>query len=160
MSEQGRKYDSVLSAQYGGKHYKEKGIQPIEYAYANDLNFFQGNVVKYVTRYKDKKGVEDLKKAIHYLQMILEFEYKVLTNFSYSDEQSENIPQEELQSHVKQIPRKPIQCEYCDHGWLPWPYSAKKEGSPCHMCLSGELSEIVSDIRCVDNKAQVVRSAL
>ena len=99
MSEQGRKYDSVLSSQHGGKHYKEKGIQPIEYANANELSFFQGNVVKYVTRYKDKKGVEDVKKAIHYLQMILEFEYDVFTDFAYSDE--EDISQEELENYVK-----------------------------------------------------------
>lgn len=101
MYEQGRKYDSVLSAQHGGKHYKEKGIQPIEYANANELSFFQGNVVKYVTRYKDKKGVEDVKKAIHYLQMILEFEYDVFTDFAYSDE--EDISQEELESYVKEF---------------------------------------------------------
>lgn len=109
MSEQGRKYDSVLSSQHGGKHYKEKGIQPIEYANANDLSFFQGNVVKYVTRYKDKKGVEDVKKAIHYLQMILEFEYGVLTDFSYSDTeeieelQTEDISEDTLSNYLKTL---------------------------------------------------------
>lgn len=121
MSEQGRKYDSVLSAQHGGKHYKEKGIQPIEYANANDLSFFQGNVVKYVTRYKDKKGVEDVKKAIHYLQMILEFEYNVFTDFAYSDEA--DISQEELKSYVNSVvesDKERLWCPPVEDGGNPW----------------------------------------
>ena len=60
-----------LEKQVGGQHYKSKGIQPIEYIHANDLDFFQGNVVKYVTRYKEKNCAEDIKKAIHYCEMIL-----------------------------------------------------------------------------------------
>ena len=77
---------SILDVQHGGTHYKSKGVQPVEYAHANDLSFFQGNVVKYVTRYKDKKGVEDVKKAIHYLQMILEFEYDIKSSVEYGEE--------------------------------------------------------------------------
>lgn len=77
---------SILDVQYGGGHYLSKKIQPVEYVHANDLTFFQGNVVKYVTRYKDKKGAEDVKKAIHYLQMILEFEYDVKSTVEYSEE--------------------------------------------------------------------------
>lgn len=68
---------SALDKQEGGSHYKGKGIQPVEYIKSNDLDYFQGNVVKYVTRHKDKGGKEDIKKAIHYLEMILEFEYGV-----------------------------------------------------------------------------------
>lgn len=55
-------------------HY-EGAITPVEYIVANDLNFFEGNVVKYVTRHKRKNGVEDIRKAIHYLQMILKYDY-------------------------------------------------------------------------------------
>lgn len=65
----------ALETQEGGDHYKKLGIQPVEYIQANNLDFFQGNVVKYVTRHKDKKGAEDIRKAIHYLQMILEMQY-------------------------------------------------------------------------------------
>jgi len=50
------------------KHYKELKIEPIDYIEANDLNFNIGNVVKYVSRYKRKNGVEDLKKAKWYLE--------------------------------------------------------------------------------------------
>lgn len=65
---------SALESQVGGGHYKSKGIQPWEYITANSLGFFEGNVVKYVTRYKDKSGVEDLKKARHYLDYLIELE--------------------------------------------------------------------------------------
>ena len=56
------------------KHYEAK-ITPVEYIYANDLDFFRGNVVKYVSRDKRKNGAEDIRKAIHYLQMILKYDY-------------------------------------------------------------------------------------
>ena len=61
--------------QVGGSHYRNYAIQPIEYIVANGLSFLAGNVVKYVTRYKDKNGLEDINKAIHYLELIKEFEY-------------------------------------------------------------------------------------
>lgn len=63
-----------LQIQVGGAHYKQYNIQPIEYAMANGLNYCQANVVKYVTRYKDKGGTEDLRKAIHYLEVLIGFE--------------------------------------------------------------------------------------
>jgi len=54
-------------------HY-DKPIQPIEYIEANGLDFCEGNVVKYVTRYKDKGGVNDLKKAEYYIKKLIERE--------------------------------------------------------------------------------------
>lgn len=64
----------ALASQVGGSHYKNYAIQPIEYIMENGLDYLQGNVVKYVTRFKDKNGVEDLKKAAHYLQIMIERE--------------------------------------------------------------------------------------
>jgi hypothetical protein len=58
--------------QIGGSHYKDKTIQPWDYIIANDLGYLEGNVVKYVTRWKNKNGVEDLKKAQHYLSKLIE----------------------------------------------------------------------------------------
>lgn len=52
-------------------HYTQGGIEPIDYIEANDLNFCEGNVVKYVTRYRHKNGVEDLKKAKWYLERLI-----------------------------------------------------------------------------------------
>jgi hypothetical protein len=63
---------SALNKQVGGSHYRDKGIQPIIYIHANELGFCEGNVVKYVTRWRDKNGVADLKKAIHYLELLIE----------------------------------------------------------------------------------------
>ena len=57
--------------QVGGSHYKNFTIQPYEFISKNDLSFFQGNVIKYVCRYKRKGGVEDIKKIIHYCQLEL-----------------------------------------------------------------------------------------
>ena len=58
--------------QVGGAHYATKSIQPWDYIIANDLGYLEGNIIKYVSRWKDKGGVEDLKKAQHYLQKLIE----------------------------------------------------------------------------------------
>ena len=58
--------------QEGGNHYQKHKIQPYEFITANNLSFFQGNVIKYVVRYKDKNGIEDLKKIIHYCELEIE----------------------------------------------------------------------------------------
>lgn len=63
-----------LSTQVGGEHYKKYSIQPIEYAMVNNLNYCQANAIKYITRYRDKGGIEDLKKAIHNLEILIELE--------------------------------------------------------------------------------------
>lgn len=61
--------------QIGGDHYNNKKIQPIDYILENNLPYCEGNVVKYVTRHKEKNGAEDIKKAIHYLRFILAADY-------------------------------------------------------------------------------------
>ena len=63
-----------LNEQIGGSHYKDYRIQPIEYAIANNLSFPEGSIVKYVTRWKSKGGVEDLKKARHLLDILIMLE--------------------------------------------------------------------------------------
>ena len=67
---------SALDKQESGTHYKDKGIQPIIYIHANNLGFCEGNVVKYVTRWRDKGGEADLRKAIHYLELLIQLETK------------------------------------------------------------------------------------
>jgi len=64
-----------MNTQVGGDHYRQGGIQPIEYIYANKLGFCEGSVVKYLTRYKYKNGLEDLKKAKHYIELLIEMEF-------------------------------------------------------------------------------------
>ena len=70
--EEEEKEKSALDEQADGDHYKKLGIQPVELIRDINANFFQGNVIKYVTRYKDKNGIKDLEKARHYLELIKE----------------------------------------------------------------------------------------
>lgn len=65
----------ALGRQEGGDHYRDMAIQPAEYIAANKLDFFQGNVVKYISRHKAKNGEQDIRKAIHFCEMILHFQY-------------------------------------------------------------------------------------
>lgn len=65
---------NALETQVGGDHYKKKAIQPVEYIHANGLGFCEGNVIKYVTRWRDKNGVKDLEKARHYLDILIQLE--------------------------------------------------------------------------------------
>ena len=65
-----------LDYQVGGAHYKDYAIQPIEYGMANNLDICQANVVKYVTRFRQKGGLDDLRKAKHYLELLATFEYE------------------------------------------------------------------------------------
>lgn len=62
----------VLGTQIGGDHYTRQKIQPIEYVWANGLGFSEGNIVKYVTRWKYKGGIKDLRKAHHHLALLIE----------------------------------------------------------------------------------------
>ncbi len=67
---------SALDKQVSGDHYKGLVIQPIEYIYANGIPFAEGNVIKYVTRWRDKGGIPDLEKAKHFLELLIELESK------------------------------------------------------------------------------------
>lgn len=63
-----------LDTQVGGNHYKNLAIQPVEYIFKNNLGYFEGCVIKYVTRWKDKGGVQDLEKAKHFLELLIELQ--------------------------------------------------------------------------------------
>jgi len=62
--------------QIGGSHYKVKTIEPWDFIAANNLGFFEGNIIKYLSRWRDKNGIEDLLKARHYLDKLIEIESK------------------------------------------------------------------------------------
>lgn len=57
--------------QVGGDHYLKASIQPWDYIKANNLGFFEGNIIKYITRWRAKDGLQDLKKARHYLDELI-----------------------------------------------------------------------------------------
>lgn len=63
-----------LDQQIAGNHYKDLSIQPVEYIHANALGYFEGNVIKYITRWRKKGGVADLEKAKHYIDLLIKLE--------------------------------------------------------------------------------------
>ncbi len=67
--------DKATDMQVGGNHYARNKIQPIDYIVENELDWFSGNVVKYITRFKHKGGKQDLQKVIHYAQLAMEHYY-------------------------------------------------------------------------------------
>ena len=67
--------NGALDTQIGGNNYKRYAIQPVEFIYRNNLDFLTGNCIKYLWRHKDKNGKEDLLKARHYIDMLIELEY-------------------------------------------------------------------------------------
>lgn len=64
----------ATDTQIGGDHYKKLAIQPMRYSMENRLDALQHTVIKYVTRFRDKNGIEDLEKAKHCVDMLIEFE--------------------------------------------------------------------------------------
>ena len=67
--------DNPLQSQVGGSHYKDLKIQPVEYIHANGFDFLTGNIIKYASRHKNKNGAEDVRKIIHYAELILKLDY-------------------------------------------------------------------------------------
>jgi len=67
---------SALSKQVDGDHYKKLVIQPAEYNHANKVPFIEGCIIKYATRWKDKGGIKDLEKIIHFAELLIELESK------------------------------------------------------------------------------------
>lgn len=84
---------SALDTQVGGNHYKDCKIQPVQYIEANNLRFLEGNIVKRVTRH-DKptgKGRQDIEKAIHELQLLLEHRYPLTAEQHFSKQHPPSI---------------------------------------------------------------------
>ena len=67
---------SAYKKQVGGSHYKDMAIQPAEFINKNKLLFAEGNAIKYICRHQSKGELKDIEKAIHYLEMIIERDYK------------------------------------------------------------------------------------
>lgn len=66
---------SALDKQEGGNHYKDMAIQPVEFIDSNKIPFLEGNVIKYICRHANKNGAQDIRKVIHYCELILELRY-------------------------------------------------------------------------------------
>ena len=71
--------DKPLDVQIGGEHYKSMAIQPMEYSMANKLDACQHTIIKYVTRFRDKGGIQDLEKAKHCIDLLIHFDRQAAT---------------------------------------------------------------------------------
>lgn len=67
---------SALEKQVSGSHYKDFEIQPVEFIHRNNIPYIEGNVIKYISRWRDKGGLADLEKAKHYIDLLIELESK------------------------------------------------------------------------------------
>ena len=70
---------SSLTDQIGGTHYKEFKIQPIEFCFVNNIPYIEATAIKYLCRWRKKNGVEDLEKAKHFIQLLIDMETQKLT---------------------------------------------------------------------------------
>lgn len=66
---------SAKDAQVGGEHYRSMAIQPAEFIHKNGLGYLEGNIIKYISRHRQKGGAQDIRKIIHYAELVLELEY-------------------------------------------------------------------------------------
>ena len=94
--------DMEEKKQIGGDHYLKCGIMPTTYIRANNLDFFEGNIIKYATRHKEKGGAEDIKKVIHYAEMILEDVYGILPEAKIKE--NGDVLMEEQECSCKESP--------------------------------------------------------
>lgn len=88
-----------LKRQEGGNHYKGLKIQPVEYIHGNNIPFIEGCIIKYVSRHREKNKLEDLKKAKHFLDILIDLEYKqenAMSEFAKVNDQYFTAPQSEF----------------------------------------------------------------
>ena len=76
MADMAAQANNPLQTQVGGNHYKDLKIQPIEFIYANNIPFCEANAIKYLCRWRNKNGLQDLEKARHYIDLLIELEKK------------------------------------------------------------------------------------
>ncbi len=69
--------NKIFFKQIGGTHYKKYKIQPSRFINDNKILFAEGNAIKYICRHQDKGKKQDLLKAIHYIEMIIERDYEI-----------------------------------------------------------------------------------
>ena len=69
-------YNDPWKTQEGGNHYKNFKIQPADFIHANNIPYLEGNVIKYICRHRTKGGLQDLRKAQHYIELLIDLEYR------------------------------------------------------------------------------------
>lgn len=166
MFEQGRKYDGgklrydlipvlaleemVKGLTFGTIKYDDNNWVKVP----NGRKRYLSAALRHIQEYRkgvlwdEEQNIHHLSAAMNNLSFIVE---KDLRGWEDVEEESttdvDDISTEELKAYVDSVveAQKPIQCEHCTHGWLPWPLSNKREGSPCHMCQNGEVRKTLED---------------
>lgn len=87
--------ESANNRQVGGEHFKNQVIQTWDFIAANNIGFFEGNAIKYLSRWRSKGGVEDLKKAIHYIEKLIELEIQ--------EDEQRKIMTEQFGGYIKSL---------------------------------------------------------
>ena len=121
---------SALNEQPGGNHYKDKAIQPVQYIHANGIGYCEGNVIKYVSRWREKNGLQDLLKARHYIDLLIELEglekddFGQINTIDYRTdaEKGFNDPRTvagvdvsfETEKHMSFAPEQECVCRWCE----------------------------------------------
>ena len=88
---------SAYDKQIGGKHYQNFSIQPSKFVIENELLFPDGNVIKYICRHRFKNGKEDLEKAVHFIEMIIERDYPTIPMTEEEEYRNAGITKEEAE---------------------------------------------------------------
>ena len=88
---------SAYDKQIGGSHYKKMKIQPSKFVIENELLFPEGNVIKYICRHRFKNGKEDLEKAVHFIEMIIERDYPTIPMTEEEEYRNAGITKEEAE---------------------------------------------------------------
>ena len=88
---------SAYDKQIGGKHYQNFSIQPSKFVIENELLFPEGNVIKYICRHRFKNGKEDLEKAVHFIEMIIERDYQLIPMTEEEEYRNAGITKEEAE---------------------------------------------------------------
>lgn len=88
---------SAYDKQIGGSHYKKMKIQPSKFVIENELLFPEGNVIKYICRHRFKNGKEDLEKAIHFIEMIIERDYPTIPMTEEEEYRNAGISKEDAE---------------------------------------------------------------
>jgi hypothetical protein len=129
----------VYDKQIGGSHYKDMAMQPSEFINKNKLQFAEGNAIKYICRHAHKGEVEDLEKAKHYIDMIIERDYPLVPMTEEEEYRNAGISKEEAE-------KKP---ETWIEGYNKWKDLSKK-GVVSNKVKLGDLKKLLKE-RCPHN---------
>ena len=129
----------VYSKQIGGAHYKDMVIQPSEFINKNKLQFAEGNAIKYICRHAHKGEVQDLEKAKHYIDMIIETDYPLIPMTEEEEYRNAGITKEEAETSSKEWIK----------GYKEWKELSKK-GVVNNKVKLGDLKKLLKE-RCPHN---------